>query len=425
MEYESFRFIRKQPVKAGASMKFITNAHVLQRKFLPALVTCVGLSLCLLGLPACAPATPNNSTVTPTPIRSAQANTIQSEVVPARYSNLSFASIANVEEILAPEGSLVRKGDVIARLDGADQARAAITAAELQIVTAQQALDTLNDKARLAAADAQTAVANAQTELKNATDKRNDLNYSRVNQYTLEGIQAQLIIAENAVKDAEDAFGYVSDLPEDNPDRAQAMLILSQARNQRDQIQRNLNYAQGGPDVQDVGKADARLVVAKAALEDAQRTYDRLKNGPDPRDLGLAQAKLANAQAQLQAAKANLADLEMLAPFDGTVVDNPLKVGEIAESGTVIILGDLSSWQIQTTDLKEVDVIGIKPGDPVKVHFDAIPNLELDGKVNRVNGLGQDKHGDILYTVVIDLAGNDPRLLWKMTARVNFVTPVQ
>jgi hypothetical protein len=72
-----------------------------------------------------------------------------------------------------------------------------------------------------------------------------------------------------------------------------------------------------------------------------------------------------------------------------------------------------------------VDVIGIKPGDMTKVHFDAILDLELDGKVNRVNGLGQDKHGDILYTVVIDLYGNDPRLLWKMTARVNFTKTVQ
>jgi HlyD family secretion protein len=425
VEYESFRFIREQTVKAGSLMKFLTNNPMIKREFLPALVAFTVLALCLVGLSACAPAAPKNPTVTPTPIRSAQANTIQSEVVPVRYSNLSFASVANVEAILAAEGSLVKKGDVIARLEGADQAKAAVSAAELQIVTAQQALDNLNEKARLAAADAQTAVANAQTELKDATDRRNDLNYSRVNQYTLEGIQAQLILAQNAVKDAEDAFGYVSDLPEDNPDRAQAMLVLSQARIQRDQIQRNLNYASGAPDVQDVGKADARLVVAKAALEDAQRTFDRVKNGPDPRDLALAQAKLNNAQAQLQAAKANLADLEMVAPFDGTVVDNPLKVGEIAGAGTVVVLGDLNSWQIQTTDLKEVDVIGIKPSDPTKVHFDAIPDLVLDGKVNRVNGLGQDKHGDILYTVVIDLTGSDPRLLWKMTARVNFTKTVQ
>ncbi len=382
----------------------------------------VGLTLILLlsGLAACG-AAPGIPTSTPAPIRSENANTIQSEVVPVRSSNLSFASVGKVEAILYEEGKIVKKGDVIARLEGTDQAKANITAAELQVITAQQALDTLNEKARVAAADAQTALAKAETELKDATDKRDHLDYKRVNQYTLEGIQAQLILAQNAVQTAEDAYDIVADLPEDDPNRAQALLVLSQARIQRDQIQRNLNYAQGGPDIHDVQKADARLATAKASLEDAQRQFDRVKNGPDPRDLALAQAKLDNAQAQLVAAKSNLADLELVAPFDGTVVDNPLKVGEVADGTSFTVLGDLNTWQIQTTDLKEVDVVGIQPGDPVKVHFDAIPDLEMEGKVNRVKGIGEDKHGDILYTVLIDLNGKDPRLLWKMTARVNFV----
>jgi len=163
------------------------------------------------------------------------------------------------------------------------------------------------------------------------------------------------------------------------------------------------------------------LVRAKASLEDAQRTYDREKSGPDPRDLALAQATLNNAQAQLLASHSDLDDLQLVAPFDGTVVDNPFKVSEVAEAGTFVILGDLNTWQIQTTDLKEVDVVGIKPREAVKVYFDAIPGLEMDGKVNRVDGLGVNKQGDIQYTVVIDLSGNDPRLLWNMTARVNFI----
>ena len=400
-------------------MKLSIYKPILKRKFLAALAFMV-LSLFLWGLAGCTTGV-KTTAVTPTPIRSDQANTIQSEVVPARYSDLSFASVGKVEAILVGEGQVIKKGDVIARLEGTDQVKAAIASAELQVVSAQQALDNLNEKAQLATADAQTALAKAQTELKDANDKRNDLNYSRVNQYTLEGIQAQLIIAQNAVDTAEDAFSLVADLAEDDPNRAQAMLALSQARIQRDQIQRNLNYAQGAPDKRDIDEADARLVVAKASLEDAQLQYDRVKNGPDPRELTLAQAQLNNAQAQLQAANSELADLELVAPFDGTVVDNPLKVGETAEAGTFVVLGDLKTWQIQTTDLKEVDVVGIKPGDAAKVHFDAIPGLELDGKVNRVNGLGQDKHGDILYTVLVDLNGNDPRLLWKMTARVNFV----
>jgi len=418
VEYESFRFIRKQLLKAGAQVKFWIDIRIFRIKCLLALA-CMTFILCPWGLSACSTAS-KNPAITPTPIRSEQANTIQSEVLPARYSDLGFASVGKVEAIQAGEGAVVKKGDVIARLEGADQAKAVISTAVLHVVSAQQALNNLNEKAGLAAADAYTAVANAQTELKDATDKRNDLNYKRVNEYTLEGIQAQLILAENAVKTAEDAFNLVADLSEDDPNRAQAMLALSQARIHRDQIERNLTYAQGAPDVRDVAEADARLVKAKASLEDAQRQYDRVRSGPDPRDLALAQATLNNAQAQLLAAQSDLADLQLVAPFDGTVVDNPFKVGEVAEAGTFVVLGDLNIWQIQTTDLKEVDVVGIEPGDAVKVYFDAIPGLELDGKVNRVKGLGEDKQGDILYTVIIDLSGNDPRLLWKMTARVNF-----
>ena len=71
-------------------------------------------------------------------------------------SNYIFV-VGKVDAILSGEGAVVKKGDVIARLEGIDQARAAIASAELQVVSAQQALDTLNEKAHLAAADAETA----------------------------------------------------------------------------------------------------------------------------------------------------------------------------------------------------------------------------------------------------------------------------
>ncbi len=68
---------------------------------------------------------------------------------------LSFAAIGKVESIQATEGSAVKKGDTIARLDGAETAQAAIAAANLQVVSARKALDDLNEKAQIAAADAE------------------------------------------------------------------------------------------------------------------------------------------------------------------------------------------------------------------------------------------------------------------------------
>lgn len=385
-------------------------------KFPFSMLLVIGLALVFLS--SCSSL--SKATPTPqTPVVTGAGAAAEARVVPIRHSTLSFSATGKVTEILAPEGATVKKGAIIARLDGTEAARAAIAAAELQVASDQKILDDLIEKARIAAADAEMAAALASQELKDAKEDREDLNYQRVNQYMLENIQAQLTMAEKAVEDAEETYSFVQDKPEDDADRARALAYLSQARLARDQVKRNLEYAEGPPTSQDIAEADARVSKAEAALEDAQRTYDRRKNGPDPRDLQLAEAALANSKAQAEAARSALADLELTAPFDGTVIVNSLEAGEIASPGQVLI-GDTSSWQVETTDLKEVDIVGIEKGVPVKVTFDAIPSLMINGTVNRVKGYGISIRGDNTYIVTIDLQQTDPRLLWNMTARVIF-----
>jgi HlyD family secretion protein len=362
------------------------------------------------------------SKTTPTsaiPIQTSASGAAEGKVIPIRNAVLSFGATGKVETIQAREGTAVKKGDPIAILEGGERARAVIAAANLQVASAQKALEDLTEKARLAAADAEMAVAQAALDLKDAREKRDNLNYQRVNQFMLEGIQAQLIMAEKAVEDAETQYSYVQDRGEDDPDRARVMAYLSQTRLARDQVQRNLQYAEGPPDPRDIAEADARVSQTQAILDDAKRTYDRRKTGPDPKDLALVEARLTNARAQLSAAQAALSDLVLTSTFDGQVIVNDLEIGELATPGKVMV-ADTSAWQVETTDLKEVDIIGIQNGQPVKIRFDALPDLELMGTINRIKGFGINVRGDNTYTVTVDLLQTDPRLLWNMTARVTF-----
>ena len=73
---------------------------------------------------------------------------------------------------------------------------------------------------------------------------------------------------------------------------------------------------------------------------------------------------------------------------------------------------------IETTDLNERNIVLVREGSPVTVTFDAIPALELPGRVNRIQALGENRQGDITYTVTINLDHQDPRLRWNMTAVV-------
>jgi len=53
---------------------------------------------------------------------------------------------------------------------------------------------------------------------------------------------------------------------------------------------------------------------------------------------------------------------------------------------------------------------------------DAISDLELPGHVVRIKPIGEDKRGDITYTVIIQPDQADERLRWNMTTAV-FIEP--
>ena len=77
-----------------------------------------------------------------------------------------------------------------------------------------------------------------------------------------------------------------------------------------------------------------------------------------------------------------------------------------------------TTLQIETDDLTELDVVRVRDGAPATVTFDALPGLSLTGKLLRVKPLGENKQGDMTYTVVIQPDRLDGRLRWNMTAAV-------
>ena len=235
-------------------------------------------------------------------------------------------------------------------------------------------------------------------------------------------MRADYVLAKKALDDAQSTYNGVKDRSDTDEIRAYALTILSKAQKNYDRALYNLNYGLGLPDPKLIDKYQAALDLAKTQLADAQRNYDDVKDGkPNPDDLALSQAQLQSSQDQLAAAKTAVNDLELKAPFDSTITTINVEVGEyVTPAVPAAVLGDLSHMQIQTTNLSELDVVGINVGDPVTMTFDAIPGLELPGKVVRIQKQGQNIRGDIDFTVLIDPNNQDNRLLWSMTSAVKF-----
>ena len=79
-------------------------------------------------------------------------------------------------------------------------------------------------------------------------------------------------------------------------------------------------------------------------------------------------------------------------------------------------MADFGEWQIETDDLTELSVVYIQIGDEVDITFDALPETTMTGKVTRIRPIGENKQGDITYTVIVTPDEQDPLLRWNMTA---------
>ena len=163
------------------------------------------------------------------------------------------------------------------------------------------------------------------------------------------------------------------------------------------------------------------MAVAEASVNQAKAQLDELMAGARSEDIAAAEADVAAATAALQQALVGLRNTELRAPFTGVVATLNAAVGEQVSPGAPVAqLADVTAWEIETSDLTELDVVGVTEGAKVELTFDALPDLTLGGTVSRIRPIGQDNRGDTVYTVVVVPGSQDNRLLWNMTAVVDF-----
>jgi multidrug resistance efflux pump len=343
----------------------------------------------------------------------------EGRIVPKDYVNLTFSSGGQVAEVMIPEGKTVEAGEVIARLRN-EQLAAAVAAAEVELVGAQQAYDDLTNNQDLLTAQAQQAVADAQEAVREAERQLSNYN-NGANQANIDSAEANVIILKDRLEKAQEDFDKVSGKPDDNLVRAAMQSRLADAQLAYDAAVRQLNSLVGSTNDIDLAVAEANLAVAEAQLAIAERDYTLWQDGPHPDDLAAAEARLHAAQANLESTQIALADTQLTAPISGEVVSLNLKVGEQVGPGQVAaVVADLSSWKVETDNLTEIEVPSVEVGQSVTIVPDALPDLTLTGTVESVGNLFEEKRGDVTYTVIINLDKSNPALRWGMTVVVTF-----
>ncbi len=326
---------------------------------------------------------------------------------------VGWSTIGRIGKLLVKTGDKIKAGQVLAELDPKSLSQAVILA-QADLVTAKRSLSDLQNS-DVARAKAQQALVAAQKELDDATTDRASLSYQRASNDTRDVAHANLVLSQNEVDDAQEFFDQVKNRPESDELRAQALSALANAKKKRDTNQANYNYLISAPDQLDIDEAEARLQVATASLADAQREFDRLSNGVDPDDIRAAQARVDSIEATID-------QVNLEAPFLGTITESRSKLGDEVSPGTVSFrIDDLSRLLIDVL-VTEVDINRIKVDQPATFTFDAIQGKEYNGKVTDVAQVGTNSNGVVNFVVTIEVTDADEQVRPGMTAAVNIIT---
>jgi HlyD family secretion protein len=349
---------------------------------------------------------------------------VTGKVVPYTWAELSPAASGKVARLAVEENQPISAGQVLLVLEDIQDVQSKVSAAEIGVLLAQQDLDLLYEKVDLQRAQVQADLVNARHELEEAVKSRSRKDLPRADQDRLDKALAEYYISLNGVKTAEDVFFDFYDLDEEHLARNQALIDLAQAREERDARLAALNWYLGQPGELEIAASDVRVGLAQANLQELEHKWIDLERGPDPESLRLAEMVLNEARKKLDSANQMQADLQLTAPFSGTISRVDTRPLEWVDAGQpVFLLADLVKMKVETSDLNEIDVARIDVGNAARINFDAFPDVVIPGRVEKI-ALKSDQGSGVNYTVDIALLEQPPGLKWDMTAFADIeVTP--
>lgn len=274
------------------------------------------------------------------------------------FASLNWNTSGVVDQVNVKAGDRVKAGDVLMKLK-ATSLDASVISAQSDLATAQKQLDDLMVTSNQDLAQAVIDLKNAQE----AYDKA--ANYLQFLQRSQKVPQSQ---TKWFIEEHRGAWQYVSKSKMFKGPAPQDWLI----------------------------NAQNDLALKKGQLADAQRTYDSLKTGPNTQDVAATQAKIDAAQAKIDS-------MSITAPFDGEVLYVQSRPQDAVNTDSLALsIADLGHLYIEA-QIDESHIANVKVGDPVTATLDAMPGLQLTGKVAAIDPLGEMNSNLVQYTVRIDL----------------------
>jgi len=303
-------------------------------------------------------------------------------IVARTRAALSADTPGRIVELNVQEGSVVKKGEIVARLY-ADEYRAALQHADADLTLSKTTLE----RVKLEVGSAEREVDHSKSAEKSA--------------------QADLDQANSNLETAQTQYKRAQDLLEKGVYTAEQRDL---AKRDLDSMQSRVPWAKANLETAQAMTAQSaqRLVVAGAAVKEAE-------------------GRIALAQAGRDQAQATLDKTEVRAPFDGIVVLKDAEVGEVVSPnvqggsnarGSVVTMVDFATLEVQA-EVPETTLVNVKLGAPARIWLDAWPDKSYPGRVDRIWPTANRSKATVEVRIVF--LERDDRLRPEMGARVVFL----
>jgi len=240
-----------------------------------------------------------------------------------------------VIEVLVEEGDHVRKGDFLLRLE-ADEAGAAVAAAQAQVAGAQAMLAKLEAGARpeqIRQAEAAAAAAEEQYRLAQKGFRSQEI----------EAAAAAAGAARAQRDEARAVFSRIERLYQGN---AASEERRDQAKHALEAAEEQYRAARERQDLVVEGARTEEINMAKARFDQAAAMLDELRNGARPEDIDAARAATDAANADLMRAQVALDEMTIRAPRDGVIESIDVHPGDLVKPGGIVSIVDPDALEL-------------------------------------------------------------------------------
>jgi HlyD family secretion protein len=337
--------------------------------------------------------------------------------------DISFKVPGKLVELNVDEGSWVKKGMVIARIDREqvekqhNRDEAGVNSAESQLAQGQTSIQWQRQtlESDIALRRAELRAAQAQLDQLLAGSRPQEIQQARA---AVADAKAQHDQAQADWERAQELFKN-DDISKQQYDQYRTRLDSTAAALR--QAEERLGLVVEGPRKEDIEAARAQVARAQAAIQASEANRFELKRREE--DLGVRRAEVNRARAQVAITQTQINDTVVIAPIDGVVLVKSAELGEVLAAGTTVVtIGDIDHPWLRAY-INETDLGRIQLGQPAKLTTDSYPGKTYPGRISFISSQAEftpkqiqtrEERVKLVYRIKIDVNNQNHELKSNM-----------